>query len=246
MVPSWTETLIACDIPVVGRTRFCIHPEDKVKDIPIVGGTKNIDWDKVFEIKASVLLLDKEENPQEMAEGSPIPLITTHVTNMTSLASECTRLAEEFQSDKLKAIAARWTQIANRPNFSIQFFKQLPGVIEWIKKPSYDGDIKWLYYMIWKDPWMCVSKDTFIASVFEKLGLGFMIKKFDNKYPAIELESLKPKETLLLFSSEPYPFHKKKAELAKLGFSCAVVNGEFFSWFGIRSLNHLEEFFQSK
>lgn len=30
MVPSWTETLIECGVKVVGRTRYCVHPGDRV------------------------------------------------------------------------------------------------------------------------------------------------------------------------------------------------------------------------
>ncbi|MBM7456943.1 hypothetical protein HNR62_002845 [Oceanisphaera litoralis] len=30
MVPSWTETLIECGVNVVGRTRYCVHPADRV------------------------------------------------------------------------------------------------------------------------------------------------------------------------------------------------------------------------
>ena len=64
MVPSWTETLISCGVEVVGRTRYCIHPTPVVKDIAVVGGTKNIDWKKVREIDADLLILDQEENPR--------------------------------------------------------------------------------------------------------------------------------------------------------------------------------------
>ena len=42
LVPSLTETLIDCGVNVVGRTRFCIHPADRVHDIPAVGGTKQV------------------------------------------------------------------------------------------------------------------------------------------------------------------------------------------------------------
>ena len=44
LVPSWTETLIEAGVDVVGRTRFCLHPRDRVKSIPAVGGTKDADW----------------------------------------------------------------------------------------------------------------------------------------------------------------------------------------------------------
>ena len=41
LVPSQTEFLIDIGAPVVGRTKFCIHPKESVKEIPIIGGTKN-------------------------------------------------------------------------------------------------------------------------------------------------------------------------------------------------------------
>lgn len=242
MVPSWTETLVSCGVPIVGRTNYCIHPENQVDDIPIVGGTKNIDWDKVFELHATTLLLDKEENPIEFSEGSPIPVFATHVTSLLDVAKECDRMADEFQNKKLKDLARRWFKIHEKPNFKMDHFEKFP-VIEWLKKPKYDGDIKWIYYLIWKDPWMCVSKETFIASVISKLGLGFMIKESDMRYPTIELNKLNPRETLLLFSSEPYPFQKKIDEIKKIGFPSALVNGELFGWFGIRSLEFIENFF---
>ena len=59
--------LIEAGIEVVGRTRFCIHPREKIKNIPAVGGTKNVDWQKVNELKADLLILDQEENPKWMA-----------------------------------------------------------------------------------------------------------------------------------------------------------------------------------
>ena len=58
MVPSWTETLLRAGIPVVGRTRFCIHPADQVKNIPIVGGTKEVNWDIVQDLKPDLVLMD--------------------------------------------------------------------------------------------------------------------------------------------------------------------------------------------
>lgn len=65
-VPSWTETLIASGVEVIGRTHFCIHPESTVKSIAVVGGTKNILIEQVVALKPDLVLFDKEENNQEM------------------------------------------------------------------------------------------------------------------------------------------------------------------------------------
>ena len=38
LVPSLTESLLDFGImDIVGRTKFCIHPKDQVKDIEIIG-----------------------------------------------------------------------------------------------------------------------------------------------------------------------------------------------------------------
>ena len=50
LVPSITEALFDLGLTeheVVGRTKFCIHPEDKVKNVAVIGGTKNISIDKI-------------------------------------------------------------------------------------------------------------------------------------------------------------------------------------------------------
>jgi ABC-type Fe3+-hydroxamate transport system substrate-binding protein len=49
LVPSITELL--CDLGlaprIVGRTGFCIHPKPVVATIPKVGGTKDVNLDKI-------------------------------------------------------------------------------------------------------------------------------------------------------------------------------------------------------
>ena len=62
LVPSWTETLLACGVNVVGRTRFCIHPAEKVESIPAIGGTKDLNRESLSELKPDLLLLDEPTN----------------------------------------------------------------------------------------------------------------------------------------------------------------------------------------
>ena len=55
LVPSLTETV--CDLGVSGRlvavTRFCCSPEEELRFIPRVGGTKNPDREKVIDFTAA-------------------------------------------------------------------------------------------------------------------------------------------------------------------------------------------------
>lgn len=84
---------------------------------------------------------------------------------------------------------------------------------------------------------MAVGPHTFIGSVLAKLGLP--VYPFAEAYPQFDPETLSG-DTLLLFSSEPYPFLRKRHGLAEMNLPYAFVDGENFSWFGLRSLCFLE------
>lgn len=68
LVPSQTETL--CDLglknSIVGITKFCIHPANLKKEISIVGGTKNIHFDKIKVLQPDLIICNKEENTKEI------------------------------------------------------------------------------------------------------------------------------------------------------------------------------------
>ncbi len=71
LVPSLTE--LVCDLGLadrlVGRTGFCIHPWETVRQIPKVGGTKDVDLDKVRALEPTHVLLNVDENRRETAEA---------------------------------------------------------------------------------------------------------------------------------------------------------------------------------
>jgi hypothetical protein len=243
MVPSWTETLVECGINVVGRTRYCIHPSPQVKNIQIVGGTKDINWEKIRALKPDFLLLDQEENPKSFAsEAGNISLVITHVKKISDMPVFCFELAQKFKNIKLKDVARRWSIIQSK-EISNRTLDKVPGVMEWITPFGATDNIfvKKFIYLIWKDPWMAVSRDTFVGDMFFHLGLGDKMMEFEKPYPEIDLNCFNSQTTLLLFSSEPYPFEKKMTEIKNMPFPAALVNGESFTWFGIRSLKFLEE-----
>ncbi|WP_428610259.1 helical backbone metal receptor, partial [Sedimenticola sp.] len=71
LIPSITESLIDCHVNLVGRSRFCIHPVPQVGHIPVVGGTKQVDWQAMACLAPDLVVLDREENTREMAESCP-------------------------------------------------------------------------------------------------------------------------------------------------------------------------------
>ena len=64
LVPSITETLFAfglTDHEVIGRTKFCIHPKELVKNVEIIGGTKNLNISKIKSLSPDLIIANKEE-----------------------------------------------------------------------------------------------------------------------------------------------------------------------------------------
>ncbi|WP_232469250.1 helical backbone metal receptor [Bdellovibrio bacteriovorus] len=241
MVPSWTETLLKAGVQVVGRTRFCIHPPKQITNIPIVGGTKDVSWDLVVDLKPDLVLLDQEENPLEMAEECPVPYLATHVHSLASLQKELARLGEHFENPQLMEMSVEALDLVEAAPLKWDLQK-IPGFLEWVRPPgkSYDE----VLYLIWKKPWMSVSRETYIGSVLEKLGARVAEFPEGEKYPVVELEDFK--NAFYLFSSEPFPFQKKIGDLKALDIDGAIVNGESYSWFGVRSIEFLKEAYLQK
>lgn len=234
LVPSITETLIDCQANLVGRSRFCIHPAESVRDLPAVGGTKQVDWTALEPLEPDLVILDKEENTREMAESCPYPYLALHITRVEDVAPEFSRLAERIDNGALQRVAQRWERVSSVPgrHYSI---RSLPGVIGWWRTPTTQSRVE---YLIWRDPWMAIGEGTFIHSMLERMGTPLV--PHGEKYPVIELADLDPRDTVLLFSSEPFPFQRYREELLDLGYACGLVDGESYSWYGTRSLRFLE------
>ena len=60
MVPSWTETLVHARARVVGRTRFCVHPTDAVKNVSVLGGTKTLAQDADLKMRELVEIAGRQ------------------------------------------------------------------------------------------------------------------------------------------------------------------------------------------
>lgn len=71
LVPSITETLFDLGLTtdeIVGRTKFCIHPKELVDNVEIIGGTKNLNIEKIKSLKPDLIIANKEENVKEQVE----------------------------------------------------------------------------------------------------------------------------------------------------------------------------------
>ena len=69
LVPSQTELLHNLGVMdyLVGRTKFCVHPNE-IQTIPVVGGTKQINRERLLEVKPDLVIGNHEKNTKEDIE----------------------------------------------------------------------------------------------------------------------------------------------------------------------------------
>lgn len=240
-VPSLTETLIRCNVHVVGRTQFCIHPDDQVKNIPIVGGTKYIRSQKISELEFDYIILDKEENTLNMSHQLGSRVVPLHIDSIQSMTESLFKLSELFENEDLKKLAHEYQNLKKQT----RDLQSIPGIVRWWRRPTNEQrkrDLKFIY-VIWDQPMMAISQSTYIDSVLQLFNLSILNKiQMDNiKYPQID-DQMIDENTILLFSTEPYLFSDKKEEmlLRYPGIPMALIDAELYSWFGIRSLEKIQ------
>jgi len=228
LVPSLTELVCALGLAdrLVGRTGFCVHPRETVRRVPKVGGTKTVKLEAVRALAPTHVILNMDENRRETAEALAefVPhLVVTHPLGpLDNLALyrqfgavfDCHRQAEALCTRFQEAYDA--TQRQSR-------------------------DARKVLYLIWKDPWMTVSRDTYISRTLALFGLYTVPEHSVDRYPRLG-DITTPGADLILLSTEPYRFrelHREEIQ-ALTGQPTLLVNGEMTSWYGPRAIAGLK------
>ena len=70
LVPSQSELLfdLGLEHEVVGITKFCVHPPRWYNSKLRIGGTKQLHFEKIRELKPDLIIANKEENNREDIE----------------------------------------------------------------------------------------------------------------------------------------------------------------------------------
>lgn len=223
VVPSQTELLydLGLENEVVGITKFCVHPEKWFRNKTRIGGTKNLNIEKIKALKPDLIIANKEENTE--AEIKTLqqlsPVWTSDISTLENSLKMINAIGEI--TDKSMAAASLIKKIK-------QTFSQY--------KDDFNTQHTALY-LIWKNPYMSVGNDTIIHHLMEYCGFNNVLSN-KTRYPEIseaEIQQLQPE--FILLSSEPYPFKEKHiAELQNLCPTSKIrlVDGEMFSWYGSR------------
>lgn len=224
LVPSQTELLfdLGLEDRIVGLTKFCIHPKEKVKQKTIIGGTKNFKQEVIDELQPDLIIGNKEENYEEgiaQLQGK-YPVWMSDIYTLEDSLQMINQLGQltgtEAKAEELtQGIAAGFGQLQ-------PFQTTIPTA-----------------YFIWRGPYMAVGSDNFIDHMLQRCGFSNIFAD-QSRYPEVSPEQLQaaaPK--LILLSSEPYPFQEKHfAEFQEIcpEAKIKVVDGEMFSWYGSRLL----------
>ena len=249
LVPSVTELLFALGIGdrLVGRTGFCIHPKDNIKTVPKVGGTKSVDIGKIRDLAPTHVIVNIDENEKPTVDqlANFVPnVIVTHplgpldnpplyrlLGKIFDRESKAEQLCEAFQKAYSDAVAT----CAHLPREHV-------------------------LYLIWKSPWMTVSRDTYVSRTLAAVGWDTVEIASKDRYPKIVLTpDLVTRVDRVLLSSEPYAFREHHVEEIRQAFAAAdhffvptglekaespvtasLIDGEMTSWYGSRAIEGMK------
>lgn len=218
LVPSITEALFDLGLTendIIGRTKFCIHPKEKIKNVAIVGGTKNINIDKIKTLKPDLIIANKEENVKEQIE--------ILMNNFKVVVTNVETIEDNYY------LLKRLGKIVNKEERAQLFNLKIYDILSQIKIGS---KLK-AAYLIWKNPYMTIGSDTFIHHILTETGFENIFKN-QTRYPEITIENLSEADVIML-SSEPFPFNEKHIHELKEVYpekKIIIVDGEAFSWYG--------------
>ncbi len=227
LCPSITETLysLGAGSNVVGRTRFCIHPQPDVKNALNVGGTKDVNLPRIASLQPDLIVAEKEENTKEIVETLERDY---HVfVGDVKTVVDALRLIRDL---------GKLTGKKDEAATLVRTIQDLLPVGEFLPNYSYA-------YMIWKNPEMAVGHDTYIDDLLSRFGFQNALSKMPGRYPQVSMEMLEELSPDVVFlASEPYPFSGDDQDFFSdyLPDSTIMpIDGEI-AWYGSRMVNAIE------
>lgn len=230
LCPSLTELIfdLGAGEELVGRTRYCVHPADRVGRVEDVGGTKDPDNARILELRPDLVLFNEEENCREdyeaLEEGglrclNSFPRDARETAVMVREIGAA--LGRDAQAERIAAdIEARVARVE----------AEAQGA-----RP-----LRWAY-LIWRQPWMSVNADTFASALLSLPGGVNVFATEGERYPEVSLDRLREaRPDLVLLCTEPFEFeegHRREvAEATGLDLERVLIaDGEYLSWHGSRT-----------
>lgn len=229
LVPSLTELVFDLGLGdrLVGRTGFCIHPREALRAVPKVGGTKDVDVERVRALRPTHLIVNVDENEKPAVEA-----LRAHVPNVI-----VTHPVEVEDNLALYRLFGRVFSCEARAD---ELARQLEGALADARAARFAPAR--VLYLIWRRPWMTVSPPTYIARMLATIGLEAVSPISAQRYPEVDFAGFGPDRfDAVLLSSEPYRFtedHARELEADPMlgGRPVVTIDGEMTSWYGSRAI----------
>ena len=237
LCPSITQTLVAIGgmKRLAAATRYFVRPKGLLWGLPRIGGTKDPDIGRILDLKPDLVFANEEENRLEDVKALEEAGIAVEVTFPKTVSD-------------VPAAVRRWGRaLADGAELEAESLARRIEEEHAALARESPRPLPFLYaYWIWKDPWMTVSDDTYIADLVHLAGGVNVFGREPERYPsatpsgAVDLGA-----DVHFFPSEPYPFrrHRHEALTEELFGRERVrlfVPGDDYCWHGVRTLDGLQ------
>lgn len=226
LVPSQTELLahLGLDDRVVGVTRFCVRPDGWRAEKTIVGGTKQVNAERVQTLAPDFILANHEENtPDDVDTLSDIaPVYVTDVATVDDARA------------MIRTVGRLTNCAADADALSAEIARRFEAMDDFAPVRA--------AYLIWRDPFMTVGRDTIIHDLMMRGGFANVFGD-RTRYPEVTSDDIAAADPdVLLLPDEPFPFHAKDKFSVDLRDALPdtpihFVDGQCFSWYGSRLLD---------
>ena len=230
----------------MARTGYCVHPAEGLRDVPKVGGTKDVNLAKLRRLAPTHVIVNVDENRRETVDAlrSFVPtVIVTHPCAPEDNLALVAQLAEAFGAEP--GVQARARALHDALGAELD-----------ATRPEHHEPRRVLY-LIWREPWMTVARDTYISRLLARVAWHTQPPVEGGPHGAARYPALTGQEPWLagvqevLLSSEPYRFdasHLAEAQALCSQARVRLVDGELLSWYGPRAvpgLRYLRELAQA-
>ena len=132
-----TECGLGLDNKIVGITKYCVHPKEKIKNKTIVGGVQNLNFVIIKNLKPDLIIANKEENDKD------------EITKLSKNHNVWISHVEQF--DEALALIKNIGELTNKIEEAKEINKKI--ISKFYNNKIAPKNIK-VAYLIWKNPYI--------------------------------------------------------------------------------------------
>ena len=221
---------------VVGITKFCVEPANKVASIAKIGGTKNPDLRTIVALAPELIIANAEENRREDVErmrAQGLAVLTTYPRTIPAAVESLLKIGRAARCEPAADTLAREiTRTVSEVEADV-------GVWAKLRLRA--------FCPIWKKPWMAFNADTYAHDVLRMMGFNNVYGSAGERYPVTNLdEALERRPDVVLLPDEPYEFGDRDVDElrtalpAGLSRRVLLISGRDLHWYGVRMVTGLK------